>query len=134
MFVTRQQSGQIVGSGRIQAGFRTTSAVVVLTDEDLVREHGVESAGRRPGVEDDLGRQVALVEAVEVDLEDASDVGLVVRVVVERRVVDLDGAVVPRRILRRHAGQLAGDHHRNGDAHSERQCAGQSEPPASRGM
>jgi hypothetical protein len=133
MLVARQQSGQIVGSGRIQPGFRTAAAVVVLADEDLVREHGVEFAGRWPGVEDHFGGQVALVEAVEVDLEDASDVGLVVREVIERHVVELDGAVVPRRILRRHAGQLAGDH-RNSEAHSERQCAGQREPTASRGM
>ena len=45
-----------------------------------------------------LGNEVALVEAVEIDLERASDVRLVVGVVVEQLPVDLDRAVVPRRI------------------------------------
>jgi hypothetical protein len=131
VFVTREQPGEIVLDGRIQPRFRTASAVVVFTDVDLVREDRGHLAGGRPGVEDHLGVEVALVEAVEVHLEDASDVGLVVREIVERDVVDLDGAVVARRILRRrHIGQLAGNH-RNSDAHSEGQSTGQGEPPAS---
>jgi hypothetical protein len=50
---------------------------------------------RRVGLEGDGGVQVPLVVAVEVDLEDAADMGLVVGVVVKGDVVDLDGAVVP---------------------------------------
>jgi hypothetical protein len=41
------------------------------------------------GLKGDVGEQVALVEAVEVDLEGAADVGLVVGRVVEGDAVDL---------------------------------------------
>src|SRR5215217_2080011 len=45
-----------------------------------------------------MGKEVVtLVEAVEVDLERAADVRLVVRVVGEDHIVDLDCAVVTRR-------------------------------------
>jgi len=89
---------QGVGHGRIEAGFRTASAVVVLADEHLVLQQDLHRSRRRVGLEDDVREQVALVEAVEVDLEGAPHVRLVVRSIVERGVVDLDGAVVPGRI------------------------------------
>ena len=44
-----------------------------------------------------VGEQVTLVVAVEVDLEHAADVRLVVRMIVEVDAVDLDRAVVPGR-------------------------------------
>jgi hypothetical protein len=71
--------------------------VVVLTDEDVVvlEDHLV--AGGRMHSERHVGEQLPLVVTVEVDLEDAADVRLVVRVVVEDDAVDLDRAVVPRR-------------------------------------
>jgi hypothetical protein len=49
-------------------------------------------------LERDVREEVTLVEAVPVDLEDAADMRLVVRVVVEFLPADLDGAVVPRRV------------------------------------
>jgi hypothetical protein len=80
-----QRRGQIVELGRIEARFRTASTVVVLTDEDSVLEDGEHPAGRGPDLEDHVGEQVvALVVAVEVDLEAATYMRLVVRVVVER--------------------------------------------------
>src|SRR4029453_6897427 len=57
--------------------------------------------GRGVGLEGEGGVQAALVVAVEVDLEHAADMRLVVGVVVELDVVDLDGAVVPRRVRAR---------------------------------
>src|SRR5512133_846533 len=44
-----------------------------------------------------VGKEVTLVVAVEVDLERAADVRLIVRVVVEGHIVDLDRSVVTRR-------------------------------------
>jgi hypothetical protein len=133
VFVTREQAGQIVLDGRIQPRFRTASAVVVLTDVDLVREDRGHLAGGRPGVEDHLGVEVSLVEAVEVHLEDASDVGLVVREIVERDVIDLDGAVVPRRVGPcRDVREVAGDH-RKCDAGSKSKSAGQREQSSTAG-
>jgi hypothetical protein len=56
-------------------------------------------------LEGDVREEVALVEAVEIDLEDAPDVWLIVRMVVESHTVHLDGPVVPRRVrCRRRTG------------------------------
>jgi hypothetical protein len=86
---------------RVQAGFRTAPAVVVLTDEHGVGQDDAGAARGRMSLERHLGIEVALVEAVEIDLERASDVRLVVGVVVEQFTIDLDRAVVTRRIRRR---------------------------------
>src|SRR5690606_20198510 len=71
----------------------------VLADGQRVLEQDLAVAGRRPGLEHDVGLEVALVVVVEVDLENAADVRLVVWVVVEGDAVDLDGAVVAARPL-----------------------------------
>jgi hypothetical protein len=92
---------QGVGLAGVQAGLAAPAAVVVLTDEHRVgQQHLILTLaqGRRVGLEGDGGVQVALVVAVEVDLEGAADVRLVVGQVVEGGVVDLDRAVVPGRV------------------------------------
>src|SRR5207245_11637359 len=65
------------------------------------------------------GGKVALVIAIEVDLESATDVGLVVREVVERDAVHFHGAVVPRRVplpaRERERAHRSQDAYRRGD-------------------
>jgi hypothetical protein len=95
--------GEVEGVGHrgVQAGLAAAAAVAVLADEHRVGQQDLVVTGplgRRVGLEGDLGVQVTLVVAVEIDLEGAADVGFVVRVVVEGGVVDLHGAVVPRRV------------------------------------
>ncbi|HET8618507.1 MAG TPA: hypothetical protein VFM27_06090 [Acidimicrobiales bacterium] len=92
----RQQAREVVGLARVEARFGATAAVVVLTDEDLVLEDHLVPGGR-VDLERHVGEELTLVVAVEVDLEHAVDMRLVVRIVVEGDAVDLDGAVVPRR-------------------------------------
>jgi hypothetical protein len=101
------EAGEVEGvrHRRVEAGLRAATAVVVLTDEHRVREQDDVAAGRRMHHEAHVGEEVALVVAVEVDLEGAADVRFVVRVVVERLVVDFDRAVVAGRI---HGGRLVG--------------------------
>jgi hypothetical protein len=96
---------EVVGPARVEARFRTAAAVVVLTDEDVVvlEDHLV--PGGRMHLERHIGEQGPLVVTVEVDLEHAPDMRLVVGVVVEFGAVDLDRAVVPGRV----GGRLAGD-------------------------
>jgi hypothetical protein len=72
-------------------------------------------------LERDGGIQVALVEAVEIDLERASDVGFVVWGVVERGAVDLDSAVVAGRVRRRRGARKPARHYGNEEAGSRRQ-------------
>ena len=50
--------------------------------------------------ESHVGKEVTLIEAVEVDLKLAANVRLVIRMVVEHHIVDLDRAVVSRRDAR----------------------------------
>jgi hypothetical protein len=92
-----EQAGQVVGLGGVETRFGATTAVVVLTDEDVgvLEDHFV--SGGRPHLEGHIGEQLTLVVAVEVDLEHTADVRLVVRMVVEVHAVDLDRAVVPGR-------------------------------------
>jgi hypothetical protein len=90
---------EVVGHGGVEPGLGPPAAVVVLADEDvLVHEDDRGIAGRWMHLEGHVGKEVTLVVAVEVDLEDAAHMGLVVRVIVERHAVDLDRAVVPRRV------------------------------------
>jgi hypothetical protein len=113
---------QCVGGRGVQPGLAAAAAVVVLADEHRVGQQHPGRAGRRVGLEDDLGVQVPLVVAVEVDLEGAADMGLVARVVVEGGVVDLHGPVVARRVRPR-PGQL-GDRQRGHQDRGE-----EREPP-----
>jgi hypothetical protein len=100
-----QHRAQVVGLRRVEAGLGPTATVVVLTDEHVVLEDHLGLAGRRVHLERDVREEIlTLVEAVPVDLEDAADMRLVVGVVVELLAVDLDGAVVARRIGARLAG------------------------------
>ena len=115
LFEARQV--QCVGLGRVEPSFRPSATVVVLADEDLVGEENHVLARRRLHLEGDLGEQVALVEAVEVDLEGAAHVRFVVGMVVERHVVDLDGAVVPRRVRCRRRTGAAEDRGQNDPGH-----------------
>jgi hypothetical protein len=87
-----------------------TAARDVLTDEHGLRRN-VEnaSAGGSPSGERHRGVQVTLVEPVEVHLEDAADMGLVIWSVIPWLPVNLDGAVVawgiavsPTRLGHRH--------------------------------
>ena len=89
---------EVIGPGRVEPRFGATTAVVVLTDEyACVFEDHLVARGRLH-LENHIGEQIiTLVEAVEVDLEHAAHVRLVVRMVVEVLAVDLDGAIVPRR-------------------------------------
>jgi hypothetical protein len=127
---------QGVGLAGVQPGLAAPAAVVVLTDEHRVGQQHLVVAltlGRRLGLEGDGGVQVALVVAVEVDLEDAADVGLVVGQVVEGGVVDLDRAVVPRRVRRRRRQLRDGhtsQHHCRQDDQPERLATPDIHTPA----
>ena len=95
-----------VGHGRIQAGLAAAPGVVVLADEHRVLQKRLDRPGWRMRLEEDVREEIALVEAVEVDLELAADVRLVVRRVIEVDRVDLDGAVVAGRIGTRSARRV----------------------------
>jgi hypothetical protein len=105
----RRDAGDIEGVrlGRVQAGFAAAPGVVVLTDE-----HGIGQQNLRvrvaqrwgPRLERHVGVEVPFVVAVEVDLEGAADMWLIVRMVIERHVVDLDRPVVARWVTRRGRG------------------------------
>jgi hypothetical protein len=121
-----QQRAQVVGLRGVETGLGPSATVVVLADEHLVFEDHLGLARRRVHLEGDVREEIfTLVEAVPVDLEDAADMGLIVGMVVERLVVDLDGAVVPRRI----GARLAGDGRHQ--ASRSREHAGQADdgPP-----
>jgi hypothetical protein len=95
-----ERGREVVGPGCVETCLGTATAVVVLTDEDvLVLEDDLVPRGRMH-LERHVGKEVTLVVAVEVDLEHAADMRLVVRVIVEVHPVDLDGAVVPGRPAR----------------------------------
>jgi hypothetical protein len=104
-----EQARQVVGLALIEAGLGAAAAVVVLADEDagVLEDHLV--SGGRHHLERHAGEQRPQVVPVEVDLEDAADMRLVVRVIVERHAVDLDRAVVPRRPATLQGARLAGD-------------------------
>jgi hypothetical protein len=74
---------QRVGLRGVQPGLAATAGVVVLADEHGIGQQGHHRPGRRVRLEGDVGEQVALVVAVEVDLEGAADVRLIVGRVVE---------------------------------------------------
>jgi hypothetical protein len=99
-----QQRGEVVGLRGVEAGLGPSATVVVLADEHLVFEDHLGLARRRVNLERDVREEISLVEAVPVDLEDATDMRLVVGVIVEFHPIDLDGAVVARRIGARLAG------------------------------
>ena len=100
--VAGSESQGIRRSG-VDTGFASASGVVVLTNENGVGQYGLEGTGRRLHLESDLRIQIAGVEAVEVDLENAADVGLVVRVDIKLDAIDLDRAVISRGIPARGA-------------------------------
>jgi len=112
-----EQAREVVGPARVEARFGTATAVVVLTDEDVVvfEDHLV--PGGRMHLERHIREQLPLVVTVEVDLEGAPDMRLVVRVAVELDAVDLDGAVVPGRPARVGIGP-------SGDAGDQEQSPG----------
>jgi hypothetical protein len=92
-----EEAREVIGPARVEARLGTAAAVVVLTDEDVgVFEDHLVSGGRLY-LERHIGKEIALVVAVEVDLEHAPDMWLVVRMIIEVHAVDLDGAIVPRR-------------------------------------
>jgi hypothetical protein len=99
---------EVVGHARVQTRFGPAAAVVVLTDEDVgvLEDHLV--PGGLLDLERHVGEQLPLVVTVEIDLEHAPDMRLVVRGVVEVLAVDLDGAVVPARSAGT-GSRLAGD-------------------------
>jgi hypothetical protein len=85
-------------------------------------------------LERDSGIQVALVETVEVDLEGAPHVGFVVRGAVERRAVDLDGAIVAGRVRRRRCARKPARDNRNDEAGRRRQQAATDQHATARGQ
>jgi hypothetical protein len=92
--VSGQDRSQIVSDRSIETGLAATAGVAVLTDEHNVIENANEISGRGLDAEVHIGEKVALIEAVEVHLENAADMRFVVGVVIEGDAVDLDGAVV----------------------------------------
>ena len=70
--------------GRVQTRRRATPAFVILSDEDRVGKKDLGRSSRRVRLEGHLRRQVTFIEAVEIDLESASHVRLVVGSIVER--------------------------------------------------
>ena len=94
-----QRVGEVVGLGGVEAVLAAAARVVVLADEHRVGEERLDLARRLDGLEGHVGEQVqAFIEAVEVDLELAAHVRLVVGMIVELHPVDLDRAVVARRV------------------------------------
>src|SRR5687767_9279857 len=82
--------GQLVAGRRVETRGASATVVRVFADEDPILEDRA-AGGRRVSLEDNVGVEVPLVEAVEVDLEGAARVGLVVRRIVPLESVDLDG-------------------------------------------
>jgi hypothetical protein len=99
------QAGEVEGVllGGVETCLRTSAAVVVLADEHGVGQQGGRT-GRRLRRKRHVSMEVTLVVAVEVDLERATDMRFVVRMVVEGRAVDLDRAVVACRVGGPHGG------------------------------
>jgi hypothetical protein len=121
---------QRVGLRCVQTGLRAAAAVVVLADEDVVGEEDGGRASRRVRLERHMRGQVTFVESVEIDLEGASHMWLVVGGGVERVAVDFDGAVVAGRIRRgRGAGEIA-HHYGNNEARRHRQHPRRGEHPS----
>jgi hypothetical protein len=87
---------QVVGRAGVEVG--ATSGGVLADEHGVGQKHT--ATGRRHALEGDVGVEVTLVVAVEIDLEDASHVGFVVGMVVEGDIVNLDGPIVPRWVLR----------------------------------
>jgi hypothetical protein len=121
---------QRVGLGRVETRPGAPAAVVVFADEDRVGEERLYRSRRGVRLELNGGIQVALVEAVEVDLERAPDVGLVARGVVERRAVDLDRAIVARGIRRRRGARQSAHHDGNYETRGRRQQPGPDQDAA----
>jgi hypothetical protein len=108
----------------IEPGLGAAAAVVVLADGDRVGEQHHVLAGRRLHLERDVREEIPLVEPVPVDLEGATHMGLVVGVAVELDAVDLDGAVVARRVGARLARDGRDEADRTSDhADQARNCA-----------
>src|SRR5829696_1243143 len=114
-----QGVGEVIGAAGVEVG---AAPGRVLADVEGVGEQLVVLAlvGRGPGLEGHGGREIARVIAVEVDLDHAADVGLVVGVAVEGRVVDLDGAVVARGVLG--GGGASPHHHGSGTRQHGGEC------------
>ena len=109
---TSEPTAQVIRSGCVK-GVPTTPGRTA-SDEDGVGEQRASTRGRVP-LEHHRGVEVAAVESIKVDLEDAPDVRLVVRKVVERHAVHLDRAVVPFRVaLRRGVTRWLGERNRRG--------------------
>jgi len=88
--VTRERRAQVIGRGGVEI---SPAAGWILSDEHGVgEEHAL--TGWRLSLECHQGFEISLVEPVEVDLEDATHVRLIVGVVVEIVAIDLDGSVV----------------------------------------
>ena len=86
-----------VGPLGIESFFAASAGIIVLTNEHGVSEKDLAVAGWRMSAEGHIGIEITFVEAVEVDLEGAADMWLVVRMIVELHIVDLDRTVVARR-------------------------------------
>jgi len=123
-----EQGREVIGPARVEARFGTASAVVVLTDEDVLVFEDDLVPGGRVHLEGHVGKEVTLVVAVEVHLEHAPDMGLVVRVAVELLAVDLDGAVVPRRPTGLRARLSRDGRHQADGSHQHAEEACQSAP------
>jgi hypothetical protein len=86
--------------GCVEASLAAAAGVVILSDEgaNVAVDDDAPILGRRLQLETNVSVELTLVEPVEVHLERAADVRLVVGVVVERDAVELDGAVVAGRV------------------------------------
>jgi hypothetical protein len=126
-----EQARQVIGPARVEALLGPATAVVVLTDEDVVVFEDDLVAGGRVHLERHIGEELTLVVAVEVDLEHAPDMRLVVRMVVELLAIDLDRPVVPRWPTSLCAG-LSGDgpEETRGSRHHAHDAAKRSPPAA----
>jgi hypothetical protein len=98
---SRDRGAQVERLGRVEPSRAPSARGGVLTDEDaaLGQQRDLRS-GRWVKLEAGRGEELARVVAVEVDLEHAADVRLIVRKVVERRAVHLDRPVVAGRCQR----------------------------------
>src|SRR5215218_2530059 len=109
---------QGVGLRRIEPRLAASAGVVVLTNKDIVLQQHDRGTGRGRGLrrEGHVGGEVrSLVVAVEVDLEHAPDVRLVVRMIVECHVIDLDRSIVSGRVLGEGGRRQPGERHASGD-------------------
>ena len=74
-----------------------------------------DAGGRMP--ESSPWQEAAGVEAVEVDLELTANMGLIVRMVVERHAVDLHRTVVPGRVRKGRRSRETGERHASGEGY-----------------